>query len=166
MSSIFPSEAHRDELLMRLKLLGIAVITVDFSGSGDSGNINDVLAQTADGVEVKLDDQPLMSWMEETSTHNPVTRQWDKSYHPANLSLESILTKMAEQALEETNLDWYNNDGGQGEFTIDFRESPPKIELQVGINYTQTDEHEFVFSGMEMQRGDDEEEDDNAPSPP
>lgn len=165
MSNIFPSQEHRDELLMRLKLLGIAVITVDFSGSGDNGNINDVLAHTADDVEVNLDDQPLMSWMEETSTYNSVTRQWDKSYHPVHLSLESILTKMTEQALEETDLDWYNNDGGQGDLTIDFRESPPKIELQVGINYTQTDDHKFVFSGMELV-ADSVEEDDDAPTSP
>lgn len=165
MSNIFPSEAHRDELLMRLKLLNVALITVSFSGGGDSGEINDVEVTSADGSRIGLENQPTMSWMVLTSSHNPITRTWDKSLVQKDFALPELLKLIAEDALEESGLDWYNNDGGQGELTIDFRESPPKIELQVGINYTQTNDYKFVFSGMELV-ADSVEEDDDAPASP
>ena len=164
--SIFPSEEHRAELLMRLKLLGIAVINVEFSGGGDSGSINDVIAKTPDDAEVDLEAQPTMSWIVETSAHNPVTRQWEKSYRPAHLSLKSILTKMTDQALEESGLDWYNNDGGQGELVISFYESPPAIQLNVGINYTKTDDYHFNFSGTGELEAVEEDDDASASSQP
>lgn len=163
MSQIFPSEEHRTEFLMRLKLLGIAEIQVDFSGSGDSGNIEQAVATTADQQEVDLEGQPPMAWMEKHSKYNPKTQQWDETCTPVELSLANILYMMTEQALEESQLDWYNNDGGQGCFMIDFTESPPEIRLDVGINRMDTDEHSFRFSGTgEME----EEEDDDASASP
>lgn len=162
MSKIFPSEEHRAELLMRLKLLGVSELTVGFSGGGDSGSIEDVTAVSADGSEVDLGSQPSMSWVQETSTLNRATHRWDKHYVSVDLSLKDILIQMTEQALEEAGLDWYNNDGGQGYLAIDFTVSPPDIRLKIGINRMETDEHFFRFSGT----GELEREDDDAPTPP
>lgn len=162
MSKIFPSEEHRAELLMRLKLLGVSEITVGFSGGGDSGSIEDVMAVSADGGGVDLENQPSMSWVKETSTHNRATHRWDKHYVSVDLSLKDILIQMTEQALEEASLDWYNNDGGQGYLAIDFTMSPPDIRLEIGINRIETDQHLFRFSGT----GELEREDDDAPTSP
>ena len=69
MSDIFPSAAHRTELLMRLKLLGVAKVIVEFAGSGDSGSIDLIRATTADGAVVGLDEdsQPLLKWVSYSS---------------------------------------------------------------------------------------------------
>ena len=65
-------------------------------------------------------------------------------------SLRDIIEHITYAALEHTQLDWYNNDGGQGDLTIDLSNTPPTIVLSLGINHVETEDYTF---------GDDEEED-------
>ena len=70
------------------------------------------------------------------------------------MSLNLVIENVAYAAIESTGLDWYNNDGGQGTFEIDLTASPPTIHLGIGINYTETEDHSFNFSGSEENEGD------------
>lgn len=154
---IFPSEDHRATLLGTLKLLSAASVVVEFSGSGDSGSIQSVAVLDYNGAEVDLTGHKL-DWVTTSSTYKD--GKWVETSTPEVKELGAVIEQVAYAAIESTGLDWYNNEGGQGEFTIDFATSPPTIDLEIGINYTRTEDHSFNFSGPE-----DETEGDEACTP-
>jgi len=145
--ALFPSPEHRDTLLTKLRTLGISTITVEFSGSGDSGTIEDPYCLDADGKRIDMPDETL-EWVDYTSTFDPNhngNSPWVRKATIRTMSLTNVLKELTNDALEQAYIDWYNNDGGQGAFRIDFTESPPRIELDVGVNFMQVDEHNITY---------------------
>jgi hypothetical protein len=145
MIDLFPSPEHRALLLSTLKLLGAKTVTVVFSGGGDSGAIDSVDVLNAQGQPIDISNQGL-EWVDVRTNFDSTNSQWVNYIEPKTMELEEILKRLTESALEEQGLDWYNNDGGQGQLTIDFSTSPPSIELNVGINYTATEDHHFSYT--------------------
>lgn len=147
-SSIFPSRKHRDNLVAKLKELGIESVVIGFSGGGDSGSLNGIYAKPTPNVDVTSWEhaesvlrQHTMPWVTSSSSFENgawVVRKQDKE-----MTLYDVLEKVAYRALDESGLDWYNNDGGQGEFTMTIDDNSVEIELEVGVNYTQTHDHHF-----------------------
>lgn len=146
-SSIFPSRAHRDKLVAKLKELGIETIVVSFSGSGDSGSITGIDAKPTPNDKITTWEHAdtlrnhTMLWVMSWSVFE--NGSWVRRKEDKEMCLDQVLEKVAYQALDESGLDWYNNDGGQGEFTMTIEGNSVEIELDVGINYTQTHEHRF-----------------------
>ena len=102
----------------------------------------------ANGKRIELPETKF-EWPRERSTYT--NSGWNREIYTEKLNLEQILRALTNDALEEQGLDWYNNDGGQGNLSIDFTQSPPNIELNVGINITTTEDHEFNFSDEEYE---------------
>ena len=145
MATVFPSKEKKTLLMNMLKVLGGHRAVVEFQGGGDSGEIyNAVLydqnMQEIDCTGITFD------WDSESETFDPVKNTWDKHSKFGPVPVLDILRDVTEQMLENEGLDWYNNDGGQGQLTIDLTQSPPTIVLFVGINFTQTDDHEFDYT--------------------
>jgi len=145
MSKAFPSPEHRTILLSTLKLLGASEVIVNFSGGGDSGEIQSVDVFDVNNKSVDIDSQSL-EWVEARSFYDHEGSQWINDTSVATKPLSDILEQVTLNALEEQGIDWYNNDGGQGQLTIDFSTSPPTIELNVGVNYMETEEHSFDYT--------------------
>lgn len=143
--SLFPSKHHRDLVLTQLRTLGVSQVEVSFSGSGDSGSIDAAYCVDASNKRIELP-EPKFEWPQERSVFSEKTKSWEHQTYTEFLNLEEILRALTNDALESQGLDWYNDDGGQGSLTIDFTQSPPNIELNVGINITSTEDHEFNFS--------------------
>ena len=153
--SAFPSPEHKIILLTQLRTLGVKTVEVAFSGGGDSGSIDSVNAYDNNMKDVDLMVHSL-DWPEEVSTLDTTTKTWVHTEHISLKSLDHILRSVTNDALAESGLDWYNNDGGEGVLLIDFNHSPPEIKLNVGINYTTTEDHEIDLN----------EEDEDAPMSP
>jgi NACalpha-BTF3-like transcription factor len=153
-SGIFPTPDDKDRLMAQLKSLGVATLEVVFSGGGDSGAIDCVEAFSAEvdeehrwrpGKVVKLEGVMFANAWEKKSVYNDMTRSWeDSEVRVPEKDITLVLEQVCYEALSQTGLDWYNNDGGQGTFKVTFDESgEPVIELEVGVNYTETDTHLF-----------------------
>lgn len=146
-SSIFPSRRHRDNLVAKLKELGIEQIVVSFSGSGDSGSITGIDAMPVpEGVKSweyghNILRQHTIAWAKSWSTFE--NDSWVRHIQDQETSLHSALENVAYQALDVSGIDWYNDDGGQGEFSMNIIDGQVEINLEVGVNYTQTNEHRF-----------------------
>jgi hypothetical protein len=81
-----------------------------------------------------------------------IKQEWVETDETKLTPVLDVLRDATEIMLEESGLDWYNNEGGQGSLTIQLDQSPPSVVLNVGVNTTTTDDHEFDYT-------DDEEED-------
>jgi hypothetical protein len=138
---LFPSKEKKIELLARLRLLNIKEVRVEFSGGGDSGEIESIDAFNSDNnlIDIKKE---MIEW-ETEGQRVQLDNQWVMHYETKTVSLDDILRRLTLDWLDDSNLDWYNNDGGQGHMTIDFSVSPPKFEMNVGVNYMETDYHDF-----------------------
>ena len=140
MKQIFPSKQEKDTLLTQLNLLGAKRVFVEFRGGGDDGQVEGVYYKDKHD---EIQDMPtdMMSWTHMTyGQQTPVTKE---------TSLVDVLEDLCYRALDNTGLDWYNNEGGQGQLVIDFTDSPASIMLNVGINTMTTDDHDYDLNEME-----------------
>jgi hypothetical protein len=153
--NLFPTKAKKDELLTRLKMLGVSIVQVEFRGGGDSGEIEGAYAKDLQNNFVDIKEEkmlwPTMESYEEDG-------KWHRRMVDKDMPIEDILKDMTEQWLEDTGHDWYNNDGGQGEMTIDFKQSPPEFSMYVGVNYNKTDDYNYSLDEDDEEYDDNEEE--------
>ena len=134
-TALFPSKHYRDALYAQLKLLPIKFIHIGFQGGNDSGEIYSIEAiPTHEGNEVNLTEINFL-WPKVDYSGNPN----DDVLTP----LDKILEDVGYRALDMTDLDWYNNDGGQGYIDIVLNDGEPYINMHMEINYTKTDDYEF-----------------------
>ena len=132
--NIFPSKQEKDTLLTQLNLLGAKRVYVEFRGGGDDGQVEGVYYRDRHD-EVQDIPTDMISWTQKTyGSQTPETK---------TMTLVDVLTDLCYRALDNTGLDWYNNEGGQGSLVIDFTDSPTSIMLNVGINTMTTDDHEY-----------------------
>jgi hypothetical protein len=158
----FKQPKETEILFAKLILLKVARITVEFSGSGDSGQIDGISAENAADGEVDIKSHQI-AWDEpkQEFIHTPNQNdQWVNTVNNHLMPLDTIVEMLCNDALEESGLDWYNNDGGQGSFTIDLTTDPPSARLNVGINHTETDDHSFEMEARKRKG------DPHASSPP
>ena len=134
MQKIFANEQEKTTLLTQLNLLGAKQVRIEFQGGGDDGQIEGVylINNNDDYVDVPDD---MIAWTSQTYGNQQSEQRPTK--------LVDALEDLCQRALDNTGLDWYNNEGGQGNLTIDFRDNPPSIRLNVGINHTTTDDYEY-----------------------
>ena len=121
MENIFPNKQEKITLLTQLNLLGAKEVRVEFQGGGDDGQIEDVYYIDANENHHSFADD-MIAWTTQTYGNQQSEQRPTK--------LVDALEDLCQRALDNTGLDWYNNEGGQGNLTIDFRDSPPSIRLK------------------------------------
>lgn len=140
MQNIFPNKQEKETLLTQLNLLGAKEVIVEFRGGGDDGQVDGVFYIDRNNETQDIPND-MIAWTTMTyGNQQPDTRQ---------TKLQNVLEDLCYRALDNTGLDWCNNEGGQGQLTIDFRESPPTIELHVGINTMSTEDYNFDMDDEE-----------------
>ena len=140
MQNIFPSKEEKQKLLTQLNLLGAKHVYVDFRGGGDVGQIDSVYYKDRQDNHQDIP-KDMISWTQLVYGGKPkITKE---------MSLVDVLEDLCYRALDEVSLDWCNNEGGQGYLHIDFTESPPKTDLQIGINTMSTDDYGFELDDEE-----------------
>ena len=140
MKEIFANEQEKATLLTQLNLLGAKEVRVEFQGGGDDGQVDGVYMLDNNGAYIDVPDD-MIAWT--TLTYG------DQEADTTLIKLVDALEDLCSRALDNTGLDWYNNAGGQGNLTIDFKENPPSIKLNVGINQTTTDDYEYDLNEEE-----------------
>jgi hypothetical protein len=131
---IFANEQEKATLLTQLNLLGAREVRVEFRGGGDDGQVEGVYMLDTNGAYIDVPDD-MIAWTTLTYGNQQSEQKPTK--------LVDALEDLCSRALDNTGLDWYNNEGGQGHLAIDFREQPPSIKLNVGINHMTSDDYEY-----------------------
>ena len=140
MKEIFANEQEKATLLTQLNLLGAKRVVVEFQGGGDDGQVDGVYLYDQNDVDIDVPND-MIAWTTQTYGGQEAESKQTK--------LVDALEDLCSRALDNTGLDWYNNDGGQGNLTIDFKENPPSIKLNVGINHRTTEDYEYDLNDEE-----------------
>ena len=110
-----------------LRDLGVTTVTVSFDGSGDEGSIHDLHVEggSIENVFATV----------ERAIPECVDGVWQTSVGLVEEFVEDILRQVTYDYLEQTNVDWYNNDGGFGELVFDVEAGT--VRLEVNVRYTE-----------------------------
>lgn len=125
---------------------GVSEVTVEFDGSGDSGSIQaihyDVDSFDENGIYLEV--------AEVQQVFNQDERRWINTRIESHKTLGKAIDELTYDYLSESDVDWYNNDGGFGELVINVVEGT--VSLEVSTRYT---ESSMVFGQtLEIETGD------------
>ncbi len=112
-------------LLVKLKDKGVTQINVDFSGSGDSGDIDDIYIHV-NGEQ--------LGWQIDEKRNYISDEQEDQ--------LRNEMYEFIDSAIE--GRDWVNNDGGFGSITIYLN------SMKADVDYNQRTIEEYSWSNIEI----------------
>ena len=90
-----------------------------------------------------------MQALKVVSKYNHESNRWIRGTVPALMSVEELLKDATNVALEESGLDWYNNDGGYGKLFLRLCDSDtgrPELVLDINICVTSTEKYVFVHT--------------------
>jgi hypothetical protein len=124
-------------ILPMLRQQDIRTIEVYFEGSGDSGCIQDIaFSPETPGIRQMTAEHLHTS----SSFDNGV---WRRAVEPQQAALGEVVEAITYDYLEETGVDWYNNDGGYGYFIIDVEAGTVSMDVSVRVTESYTE-----FSGV------------------
>lgn len=108
--------------------LGIQAVSVEFCGSSDDGHIDYIDLQPVPET------MPVVHILDQTRDYQD--GQWIHRECGRDLPLDQAIEHIVYGYLEMSGVDWYNNHGGQGHFSIDFQTG--NIEFEVNQNYVES----------------------------
>lgn len=126
-------------MLKMIKDGGGKEIRIGFDGSGDSGSVDSV--DIYDGSK-SLNMEFSVDYLEMSSSWNK-EGGWVKTESIKRMPVKQALEQFCYDMLEETGIDWYNNDGGYGELYITL--DPCEIQLEISTRYTQVNTDGFTL---------------------
>jgi hypothetical protein len=115
---------NKDTLFDALAQTAITVVSVEFDGEGDEGQIGEMTAHAGDGA-VPLPELPVTLHHANNSIVRLDSRQ---------TTLREAIETLCYGYLEQQHSGWENNDGAYGEFTFDV--ASRRIDLEFNARFT------------------------------
>lgn len=110
----------------------ITYVTVSFDGGGDDGSINDISFDPGD-QNTPVKNAPV----EYLATARLFDDgRWTTQLAPQQTTLSEAIEELTYDYLNETGVDWCNNDGGFGELVIDVAQNT--VSLDINVRYTES----------------------------
>src|SRR3954454_22088958 len=123
----------RSAVLAKLIENGVAEVRIEFDGSGDEGQIEDITCTKADGTPGALDwpcDIPgKVTHAAASESFIPSNKTPSEESRP--MTMHELLDEWAYELLVEVGLDWVNNDGGYGEIVITPADDAIRCEMNI-----------------------------------
>lgn len=116
-------------VLPHLRAADVGEVRVTFDGGGDSGSIQSV------DYDIQLNETDIVVDVLVNSRHFD-EGNWVVSQETVRKSLSDAIEVIADDYLEETDVDWYDADGGYGEMVINAAEGT--VSMEINTRYTET----------------------------
>jgi hypothetical protein len=132
---------NRERIFNALTAAGIGGVTCTYSGSGDSGNIDDVEADRGDLTATSV--------LTETSRHwsgwDEATGGWGHfaTEMQEEVSINKAIETLCWDKLEDLHGGWENDDGGNGEFELNVAERTITLTHHQAYTQYETSENEL-----------------------
>ena len=125
--------ANKAALLDALDAAGITAVTVTFDGSGDSGQIEDVIAQKGEAIVDLPAGQVCLS-----------SAVWNSdAVSTAPTDIGAAVEQLCYDCLRHSHPGWENNDGAYGDFVFDVATRTITLDHNERYTATETFNHEF-----------------------
>lgn len=121
----------------------IESVTVTFDGSGDSGSIDDIHFAPAANADTIRD-----ATIEHLATGSVFDDgQWRTAQTPQTATVYEAIEALTYDYLEETGINWYDNDGGFGNLEIDVANA--SVTLEINQRYTESTSEFYAEHNIE-----------------
>ena len=130
--------AHNKPILLKaLKKVKAANVIVTYSGSGDSGMVDNIEMLDSSGRVIEANPEVTVK-MRSSRFENG---GWLMETKNKSLAIRAALEDLAYGWIGENHGGWENNGGGQGTLTIDVKNK--EFHLHHEENYTETESYEY-----------------------
>ena len=127
------NETNKATIFAALTAASVTLVTVTLDGGGDSGQIQEVLAQAGDAIAQIPDTQIEMH-----------RASWNiGKLDVSKTSLRDAIEEICFDYLSQQHGGWENNDGGKGDFT--FHVEDERIELDFNQFFTDSTNYSHTF---------------------
>ena len=100
------AKSNLSDILFNIRLAGYGYVCIDYSGSGDSGDVDDVyLVKKENGTQ------------DEEGVITVTTYGWEQTVMRLPHDIQKVIEDFVDPILSD-GADWYNNDGGGGTVAI------------------------------------------------
>lgn len=117
-----------------LQALGIGRACVSFDGSGDSGCIDSVTFYDREGMVI-TNPEGSVPVLQKRQTFE--SQCWVSQTVEEQMCLSDAIEHIVDDWLDETGVDWYNDDGGFGECIIDVASAEITMDINIRISETE-----------------------------
>ncbi len=138
----------------RLRMIGVMRVVADFDGCGDSGTVDCPTLYGENDVKIDLNAENRdisVNYIDAVTHWDIETHRRTYTYETSVLSLEDALAQVIECHIDSKGQDWYNNDGGWGEYELNVTDST--YSMNINVRYTQSesvvDDDEVLIDDLE-----------------
>jgi hypothetical protein len=139
-------DTFRAAVMAELVCHGIAEVTITFDGSGDEGQIESIGCTKLDGTEGSLDfavNIPGKVISAGARVWNSQSRQYVTEPSDRSLTMAEVLDEWSYELLDQTGVDWVNNEGGCGEIIITPAANSIRCDMHARFIDTVSSHHEL-----------------------
>ncbi len=137
------ADLNRIAILTVLRELGCQHYEATFSGSGDSGQIDDATLSDQDGVVMPMPDRTVAITDTRRVRINDPILEGDRTVR--EMTLQQALEQLVYDAIEITNPGWENNDGAEGTVSLDVETGI--LSVNIRVFYTESETYEYEYGG-------------------
>jgi|SanBayMetagenome_1026888.scaffolds.fasta_scaffold01351_8 hypothetical protein len=143
---MFKTKRDEKRFAAFLSSLGVKSVFVGFDGYGDDGSIRTVHFDDSKDKSVEgAGDAQYGTYPERKSVMKG--GRWECVTVKTPCNLREFIRAIVYDALDKTNIDWINNDGGEGSCVFTVNDNGTLgIELEVGSRYTEIEYKTFNVS--------------------
>lgn len=141
------SKEKKKILFDNMRRLGITALRVNFQGSGDSGQIEEIVYNGLHQSTIELEKMSTEGTKFETPNgQRMVDGKWVPHMEEKTpMNMYELVEDLSYEILSNVNYDWCNNDGGQGDvYIFTDPEGGEHITVDMNTNYTTSDNHPIV----------------------
>ena len=137
------TKQHVANLFAHLKLLNVHSFEIEFEGSGDSGQIDDVTFYDS-GNEVMDIPADTITWV--------YSQYGDTEPQEQQVTIQKAVEDLGYTMLDESGHDWYNNDGGYGNINVQIegQNGKPYVDMDMNIRISDTEHFEYGNDNFTM----------------
>ena len=137
------TKQHVANLFTHLKLLNVNSFEIEFDGSGDDGQIDQIYFYDANNETINIPSNTI-SWV--------YSEYGDTKPHEQQVTLQKAVEDLGYQMLNESGHDWYNNDGGYGNISvlIEGQDGKPYVDMDMNIRISDSEHYEYGNDSFSM----------------
>ena len=136
------TKQHVQNLFAQLKILNVKEFRINFEGSGDDGQIDEIEFYNTNNETFNIPSDTI-SW---------VYTDYGQEPKETKVTLHKAIEDLGYSMLDEAGHDWVNNDGGYGtiDVLLEGEDGKPTVHMEINIRYSTEDQYDYDDNNFSM----------------